>query len=119
MAKYMGYYKTGRGIDVYVWAEYNDNNFDYYYVEREDHVRKTGGWKIVRKPYRETKEIIEVFDRRRKNREWLEEVLDKQIKFGPAMVSIKNCKEVYSIEFEDGEEKEYYIDFENRMIEEY
>ena len=54
--KFLGSTITKRGIIVYVW--YDDFG---YYVEREDSVRCPGGWKIVRKPYKATKEIKEKF----------------------------------------------------------
>ena len=52
--KYLGKTKTKKGLLVKVWYDYDLKEF---YVEREDNVSVAGGWKIVCKPYKSTKEI--------------------------------------------------------------
>lgn len=52
-------------------------------------------------------------------RNWIEEELKKRISFQPVNIGTKGGRKIYTIEFEDGDSKEYYIDFEQKTIEEY
>lgn len=55
----------------------------------------------------------------KKLRNWIEHKLGKRLGWRPVMVMVKGGRKIYSITFEDGTEKDYYIDFEKEEIEEY
>lgn len=52
-------------------------------------------------------------------RNWLEEVIGKQIAFSPVYVGSKGGRKIYEVVFEDGTNKDYFIDFDHLEIEEY
>lgn len=52
-------------------------------------------------------------------RNWIEKSLEKRIAFVPIYVGSKGGRKLYSITFEDGTEKDFYIDFEIQEINEY
>lgn len=54
-----------------------------------------------------------------KLRNWIEETLKKEIAWSPCFVGWKNGRRLYTIRFDDGTEKDYFIDFDNKTIEEY
>ena len=52
-------------------------------------------------------------------RNWIEEALKKRIDWSPIHIGKKGGRDYYLLQFEDGSEKVYYIDFEEKTIEEY
>lgn len=54
-----------------------------------------------------------------KTRNWIEETLKKEIAWSPYFVGWKNGRRLYTIRFNDGTEKDYFIDFDSKTIEEY
>ena len=55
---------------------------------------------------------------KKKFRNWIEEALEKRITWSPIPIGRRGGRKEYHIDFEDGTEGMYYIDFENQMIEE-
>ena len=51
-------------------------------------------------------------------RNWIEEKIGKRITWSPVCIGRRGGLKVYSIDFEDGTEGMYYIDFDNQTIEE-
>lgn len=51
-------------------------------------------------------------------RNWIEEALGRRYGWPPVCIGYKGRREVYSIDFEDGTSKRYYIDFDSKEIEE-
>lgn len=58
-------------------------------------------------------------ERAMKLRNWIEETIGKQIAWSPICIGSKGGRKLYAVSFEDGTEAAYYIDFDNRTIEEY
>ena len=53
-----------------------------------------------------------------KLRNWIEEALGRRIVWSPIRVGSRSGRDVYAVNFEDGSEEDYYIDFEKNTIEE-
>lgn len=51
-------------------------------------------------------------------RNWIEEAIGKRLTWSPVCIGRRGGRKEYHIDFEDGTEGMYYIDFENQMIEE-
>ena len=54
-----------------------------------------------------------------KLRNWIEEAIGKQIAWSPVFIGRKGGRKLYAIQFMDGTEAEYFINFDNHTIEEY
>jgi len=54
-----------------------------------------------------------------KLRNWIEEATGMQMNFSPVYVGSKGGRKLYSITWNGGTEKDYFIDFEKHEIEEY
>lgn len=49
---------------------------------------------------------------------WIEQAMGKEMAWSPIHIGYKSGRPIYLIVWRDGTEKEYYIDYENREIEE-
>ena len=54
-----------------------------------------------------------------KLRNWIEEALGKQIAWSPVCIGRKNGRKLYAVNFEDGTEAAYFIDYDKKEIEEF
>lgn len=54
-----------------------------------------------------------------KLRNWIEEAIGKQIAWSPVCVGSKGGRTLYVIQFINGTEADYFIDFDHHIIEEY
>ena len=52
-----------------------------------------------------------------KLRNWIEKAIGKQLRWPPVCVGKRGGRKVYCIEFMDGTEDDYYINFEEKTIE--
>ena len=52
-------------------------------------------------------------------RNWIEAIIGKRMAFPPVYVGSKGGRRIYCIQFEDGTEADYYIDFDRHELEEY
>lgn len=53
-----------------------------------------------------------------KYRNWIEKALGKQTRWEPVRIGMRGGRDLYDVEFTDGTEGTYYIDFERKTIEE-
>lgn len=52
-------------------------------------------------------------------RNWIEEALNKRLAGPPTCVGKVHGRRLYAIDFEDGTEADYFIDYDKREIERY
>ena len=52
-------------------------------------------------------------------RNWIEEAMQKTMKWDPILIGMRFGKALYTICWLDGTEGDYFIDFENKTIEQY
>lgn len=50
---------------------------------------------------------------------WIEEATGKQLAWSPVCIGIKGGRKLYAVNFEDGTEVAYFIDFDKKEIEEF
>lgn len=50
-------------------------------------------------------------------RNWIEEQTGKRIEWNPVYVGSRGGRTVYEIQFEDGTTKDYFIDYEDELVE--
>lgn len=51
-------------------------------------------------------------------RNWIEERLERRINWISRCIGIRSGRKYYEINFKDGTSKDYFIDFDNKTIEE-
>lgn len=54
-----------------------------------------------------------------KKRNWIEKETGKQMAFSPVCIGSKGGRKLYAVDFVDGSEADYFIDFDKRTLEKY
>ena len=49
---------------------------------------------------------------------WIEEALHRRLVWSPVLVNENSKRPIYSLQFENGESGDYYINFKHKFIEE-
>lgn len=52
-------------------------------------------------------------------RNWIEVATGKELAWRPCCIGVKNGRKLYAVNFEDGTEVAYFIDFEKKTLEEF